>query len=246
MLIHFAKCDIIKVEVKMSSVQDLMDFNNICDEFVLGKYILADLKISALLKAIASSEKIKDIVSSCMNNYNFNTEYAKHVAENDDGTCSLTLPSDEQGRIAFIFCLLYRFDTKTINFYEFLNKFYFKEDTPAGQEFITFSNEIISPFKAAINNMYSNRHIIKDSADFQNNYYNKLISAINVIAKRIDTYRLKTNEKEEFVMLLNSLYTASEQNNKKLVYSLMIALDYFTKFNKHARNAYLMLEDCFS
>ena len=230
----------------MNSVQDLMDFNNICDEFVLGKYILADIKISALLKAIAASEKIKDIVASSVNNFDFNRAYAKFVTENEDGTCSLTLPTKEEDIIAFIFSLLYRFDSKTINFYDFLNKFYFQEDSAPGQEFVCFANNIIIPFKTAINNVYSNRHIIKESADFQNNYYNRIINTINIIVKQIDNYRLKNNEKEEFVMLLNSLYTASEQNNKKLVYSLMIAIDYFTRCNKHAKPAYLMLEECFS
>ena len=47
-------------------------------------------------------------------------------------------------------------------------------------------------------------------------------------------------------MLLNSLYLASEKNDKKLVFSLMIGLDYFTKANKRAREFYYMIEECFN
>ena len=35
------------------------------------------------------------------------------------------------------------------------------------------------------------------------------------------------------------------KNDKKLVFSLMIGLDYFTRAHKKSRNAYLTLEECF-
>ena len=62
----------------------------------------------------------------------------------------------------------------------------------------------------------------------------------------MEVFRLKVNEKEEFTLLLNALYIASENNDKKQVFALMIGLDYFTKVNKRARNAYLSLEECFA
>ena len=71
------------------------------------------------------------------------------------------------------------------------------------------------------------------------------MSTIKLILKNLDLYKLNINQKEEFTMLLNSLYLASEKNDKKLVFSLMIGLDYFTKANKKSRNAYLSLEECF-
>ena len=62
----------------------------------------------------------------------------------------------------------------------------------------------------------------------------------------MDNYKLGLNDKDEFTMLLNSLYLASDKNDKNLVYSLMIALDYFTKYHKKVRKTYLSLEECFS
>ena len=71
------------------------------------------------------------------------------------------------------------------------------------------------------------------------------MTTIKLILKNIDSCKLNMNQKEEFTMLLNSLHMASEKNDKKLVFSLMIGIDYFSKSNKKARNAYYMLEECF-
>ena len=228
----------------MSNIQDLMQFNNVCDEFIEGKYILADIKIAALLKVIAANEKIKNIIASCSENFNFNRMFAQLAVEDEAGNCKFALPNAEEDKIAFIFGLLYRFDNKVIDLYQFLNKFFrADDDESAGKEFLRFAETIIIPFKSAIHNIY--RHIIKESEDYQNDCFNKIMQCVQNIAKQIDSFKLKANEKEEFIMLLNSLYLASESNDKKLVYSLMIGIDYFSKCNKRTRNAYLSLEECF-
>lgn len=227
------------------NVYELAQLNNACDEFIAGKYILADIKIASILKLINQDEKVKNIVASTLTNYDFATHFKNAICENDDQTVNFNLPQGEKEIIAFVYSLLYRFNTKEINFYDFLNKF-FKIDDSIGQEFSLFANKIITPFKSAINSLYSKRHIIVNSNDYQKNYYNKIMTTIRLIVANIDNYKLKMNEKEEFSMLLNSLYIASEQNDKKLVFSLMIALDYFSRVNKRTRNAYLSLEECFA
>lgn len=226
------------------NIHELIPFNNACDEFISGKYILADIKINSILNIISNDEKISNIVSSCIDNYDFNTAFTNAQREYDNDS-SLEIPTDEKQVIAFVYNLLYRFNNKIIDFYDFLSKFYKKENEPAGKEFYNFANAIIIPFKNAINDIYSKRHVIVDTDDYQKNYYNKIKTTIRLIIKNIDTYKLKMNEKEEFTMLLNSLFIASEKNDKKFVYSLMIALDYFSRCNKRTRPAYLSLEECF-
>ena len=225
-------------------VQELIPFNTACDEFIAGKYILAEVKIASILKLIAGDEKLKDIVSSCLDRFNFNEAFKSSVIEKDS-KLSLTLPTDEKEIIAYTFNLLYKFDSKALNFYDFIAK-YFAEEETAGQEFINFAKTCILPFKDAINNIYSKRHILVESNDYQTNYYNKIKTAVRLILNNIDNYKLKMNEKEEFSLLLNSLYQSSDKNDKKLVYALMIGLDYFTAKHKKTRIAYLTLEECFT
>ena len=225
------------------NIVELSAFNSACDEFIAGKYILADLKISSILKAIAGDEKLKDIVSSCLQKYDFDSNFELSVNENEN---TLVLPSEEKEIISYAFSLLFHFDNKSLDFYKFVNTYFAIEDEPIGNEIVNFAKSVIVPFKNAVNSIYSKRHIIVETDDYQKNYYNKIISTIRLIIKNIDNYKLKMNEKEEFTMLLNSLYIASEKNDKKLVFSLMIALDYFSIVNKKARVAYIALEECFT
>lgn len=229
-----------------ANVKDLVEFNNICDEFIEGKYILADVKIASLLKVIANQERLKNIIASCSDKFDFNLAYKNAVSEDEEGNQILTLPGDEKDLIAFVFSLLYRIDNKMIDVYEFISNFYREEGAEVGKEFMNFTNSIILPFKEAVNNVYSSRHIVVESNEYQADYFNKLLTTIPLLAKNMDNYRLKMNEKEEFSLLLNALYLASENADKKQVFALMIGLDYFTKVNKRARVAYLTLEECFT
>lgn len=226
----------------MNNIQELIPFNTACDEFIAGRYILADVKIASLLDLIAKDEKLTDIVSSALKGFDFNACFESLFKDKESFESSL--PDDDMQIIALVFNLLYRFNNKMINFYDFITK-YFASNDGAGKEFYNFANNIIIPFKEAINKAYSNRHIIVDTSEYQNNYYNKIKAQVKLILSNADNYKLKMNEKEEFTMLLNALYLASDRNDKKMVYSIMIGLDYFTKFYKKTRSAYLSLEECF-
>lgn len=223
-------------------IQELQPFNTACDEFISGKYILIDLKISSILNIIAQEEKLKNIVNSCLQDYVFNFKMQKPSLYDEMPTFSL--PSTDKDIIAFVYNLLYKFNTKAFDFYDFL-KVYYNAENAGGKEFNEFAKTIIIPFKNAINAIYSKRHVLVDTTDYQNNVYNKIMTTIKLIIKNLDSYKLNMSQKEEFSLLLNALHFASEKNNKKLVFSLMVGLDYFTKCNKKSRHAYLMLEECF-
>ena len=227
----------------MANIQELKNFNNACDEFVLGKYILVDLKITSILKIIAEDEKIANIVNTCLSSTDFNA-LCRQCLINTDGEYSIIMPNDEISIVSFVYNLLYRFKSGELDLYKFLKKYY-NQDTVGSKEYTQFAQTAILPFKDAINSIYAKRHIIVESDDFQINYYNRLMSTIKLVAKNVDAYKLNINDREEFTMLLNALYIASEKNDKKLVFSLMIGLDYFTRVHKKSRIAYLTLEECF-
>ncbi|MBR2969565.1 MAG: hypothetical protein IKC49_00745 [Clostridia bacterium] len=228
----------------MNTIQELIDFNNACDEFVAGKYILVDIKIGSILNIINSDEKIKSIISDAISDYDFNARLKEFIVSTDKGY-HLSMPTNDDEIIAFVYCLLTNFKNNDLDFYQFLAKLYNKEDEINNKDFNNFASTIMIPFKNAINTLYSRRHVIVDSNEYQDNYYNKIKTTVRLIVDNIDNFKLKLNEKEEFIMLLNSLHIASEKNDKKLVFSLMIGLDYFSKCNKRTRNAYLSLEECF-
>ena len=84
------------------NIHELIPFNNACDEFISGKYILADIKINSILNIISNDEKISNIVASCIDNYDFNTAFANAQREYENDS-SLVLPTDERQVIAFVY-----------------------------------------------------------------------------------------------------------------------------------------------
>lgn len=226
------------------NIIELEPLNTACEEFFAGKYILADVKIASILKFIEQDTKVNNIVSSCCADYDFDEHLNTCLEETDNGHL-LHMPTEEKSIIAFVYNLLCAFNNKTIDIYRFVSKFFSTADDNINEAFGAFANSVVRPFKDAINSLYSKRHIIVDTDDYQINYYNKIKATIRLIMNDVDNFKLKMNEKEEFTMLLNSLFIASEKNDKKLVFSLMIAIDYFSRYHKRTRIAYKSLEECF-
>ncbi len=224
----------------MNNPNALNDFNTACDEFIKGKYILIDIKINTIVSNIENNDTLYNLVRKCLSNFDFSSSIDEYLIKKENGY-SLCFPNENEKIIAFVYSVLKMFQNNEFEFYNFLSKFYSveKASTP---DFNNFASLIISPFKTAINSLYN---IKTPNNNDQIDYFSKLMSTLPILANNIDNFKLKLNEKEEFSMLLNSLYLACEKNDKKTVYSLMIGLDYFTKYNKKARSAYLSLEECF-
>ena len=159
------------------------------------------------------------------------------------GYSRFVLPTDEKSIVCIVYNLLYQFSNKDIGFYDFLNEYFANENTSMGFE--TFCRSVIIPFEQSINSLYSRRYVLVESEEFQENYYNRIKSTIRKVFEELDTLKLKPIQKDELSTLLNSLYIASENSDKKTVFALMIGLDYFTKYNKHAIEVFESLEACF-
>lgn len=220
---------------------DLKQFNLACEDFISGKYILANIKVKALINAVHSSEKLTDLISNSLENFEFNIEFRNSVTSN-----GLKLPVDDKSIIAYCFNILYNIDVGTITFLDFLNKYFVSSKMSGGEEFKLFANTIIEPFKKAVNNEYINTYEMTSSIDYQNNIYHKLMNVAQININNIDEFRLKDIEREELQYLLNGIIDASEKNDKKLVYALMVGMEYFVKYNKRAREVFLQLKDCFT
>lgn len=220
---------------------ELEQFNTACDDFLKGKYILADLKISGIMKSIAYSEKIKNIISKCLENFDIGKELG-NVFNNEN---VVVMPSESKKIVAVCFNILYNIDNKEINFFDFLNT-YFKDGNELGnREFEEFSKVIILPFKKAINKFYTNTHILTESKEYQDNIYNKIARVAQIELHNLDNYKLKTIYKEELQILIESFVTASNNNDKQYVFSLMIALDYFCQIHKKCKPIFEEMQNCF-
>lgn len=220
---------------------DLKQFNNACNDFLSGKYILANIKLKAILQSINENEKLTDIVSDCIDGFNFDDKFRESIISG-----RIILPATDKDIIAYCFNILYNLDIGTVGLMDFINKYFTSDELSGGEEFKLFTNTIIKPFNEAINRLYTQTYLLSDSIDYQSNIYHKLMNISKVNIDNIEKFKLKEIESEELTLLLTALSDACEKSNKKLVYALMVGIEYFVKINKRAKEVYLQLKDCFA
>lgn len=151
----------------------LDNFLNACDEFIQGKFILADIKISKILRAISTSKEVYNLMAESLINYNFRKEYSELKKLSDEQGKDFELPKDTQSVISFVFAMLVEIDSKRIDFSELLSTT-FPYATSQREEYAMFSQKFIIPFKNAVSRMFG---IIPDGeTSFEEDSYKDIMS----------------------------------------------------------------------
>lgn len=122
------------------------------DEFIEGKYILADVKIINLLKAIAGSDTLLAIFKNCLDGFDYETAKNKYLLESkvlSENRGEFVLPQNTRELLALIFNLLVKMDNKEIDFSLFMTRYFF-EDGSLSSSYQAFVSTIIKPFKNAV------------------------------------------------------------------------------------------------
>ena len=132
----------------MTKREELDLFLMRAQEFVDSKYILADIKIVNLLKAIASSSTLLAIFKNCINDFDFEEAKKKYLVKSpylaqDKG--EFVLPSSSKDLLAFTFNLLVDFDAKRIDMGAFIKSYFFVDGSFASG-YDAFINAMIRPF----------------------------------------------------------------------------------------------------
>ena len=133
----------------MDKNAELALFIERADELIESKYIIADIKIVGLLKAIAASDTLIAIFKNCMTGFDYAAAQKKYLVKSkylaeDKG--EFVLPPTSRELLAFIFSVLVDIDAKRIDFAQFINK-YFYEDGSFSAGYTAFLNSMIKPFK---------------------------------------------------------------------------------------------------
>ncbi|MBE7081443.1 MAG: hypothetical protein E7372_02655 [Clostridiales bacterium] len=132
----------------MTKKEELDLFLERAQEFIDSKYILADIKIVGLLKAIACSETLMAIFKNCLTDYDREGAERKYLVKSpylsaDKG--EFILPANSKELLAFTFTLLVDIDAKRVELSGFLNK-YFYIDGSFASGYDAFINSMIRPF----------------------------------------------------------------------------------------------------
>ena len=136
----------------MTTREELDLFVERADDLIDSKYILADVKIVNLLKAVACSDVLLAIFKNCLSDFDFHLAKKKYLVKNafqggDKG--EFILPPNSRELLAFIFSVLVEIDNKNIQLGEFINK-YFYVDGSYSSGYSAFVNAMIKPFRNSV------------------------------------------------------------------------------------------------
>ena len=215
----------------------IREFSNYCDEMINGKFILADIKISNILKSIAQSKELYNLMAECLLNFNFDEEFEKAKVSNF-GEKYFKMPEEDYKRIALVFCFMVEVDNKKIDFYDFITN-YFKSKELGG-EYLVFAKTMLVPFKNDVLAKFDVDSIQKPTiSKVESSLQDKLVRKLQEIKNLADIHpKIKDRKKEEISIYVKALIDAIKIGNKRIVSALAMAFDGVMKKVKPLKELY--------
>ena len=136
------------VKVSNEELSKISQFIACCNDMINGKFILADIKISKILKMIADSEELYGYITECMRDFDFSKELHRAELKNSLNNGSFSAPTDQQKLVALVFSLLVEFDAKRMDFYTFINENFLSKDR--AEVYVKFAKTLLVPFRDII------------------------------------------------------------------------------------------------
>lgn len=238
------------------SGSDLHNFCAKCDAICQSKLILADRKISNLLKTIAGSQDFCRFLEKCLTGYNYKAEFlkARSPHKEKEGKFVLRLPKGES-LVAFVFCLLCEFENKERDLTEFLIEYYGFDDL-FGDGYANFCREVIMPFKDAVLKLCSpaeDDSLVKaevelapDTLEISREHFLQINKLYRELARNINKEgRLDSEQRKDYLKVADTFLAACERGDRALVEALLLSLKYMCAGYKFLNAKVRLLEKIF-
>ncbi|MBQ7643154.1 MAG: hypothetical protein IJS67_04555 [Clostridia bacterium] len=128
--------------------RSLENFKNALSELVGSKYILAEKKISEVLKVVASSQMLYELFEHITEGFDYAGYKSVCFTDLSGGKGVFTLPRTDGDALAFVFLLFVEIDERRVNFLKLLEKYFYKDGSKQAS-FSTFVTMVVIPFQAA-------------------------------------------------------------------------------------------------
>ena len=204
-------------------------FFTACDELISGKYILADNKISEVLKAIAASEELTGLFTSVTERFDYPSAkqaYLKYPAEAGGTRGAAYLPAERGDLIAFVFCLLVDFDTGVMRLNDFLRKF-FNEDGSYTASYTLFVERMIRPFRDIVRDCFPELARPGSVSRDREEALDKIGEIIGMERGRMMQASLDKVDADACELILSELYAAAGRRDTAELKALLCGYSYF-------------------
>lgn len=215
----------------------ISEFISSVDGLINGKFILADIKISNILKMIAANPSLYSYIKNCLIDFSFDKELSRAEVKNRFNNGEFKLTTEKNKIVAFVFCLLVECDAKRMDFYGFINS-NFKADNN-GSEYNNFAKTILIPFKEIIINEFLNKTEEEEEEptckeqpenmqeiNVVNDIFSDITPFLNSMLDNISIdRRIKSNDKENLTYIINNIIYSFKYKDLNIVNAFISVLD---------------------
>lgn len=220
--------------------EQILLFFDACNELKKCKFIMATERIRDILKCIVNSPDLYNLINSATKDFDYLRAKSKCLLYVSDGVYRrniLVMPQTAREIIAFVFCLLVEFDNNSMDFNEFLRR-YFPEDGSYFASFHAFCNTVINAMKDAVAEVYKAELEKPGDEDRPvacgDPQKGSLLSAIEISVSAEKQYiatndKIPEEEKEGAFAILAQLFKAVKNGDRQLVSALACGYNYFVE-----------------
>ena len=204
------------------------DFITACDELRSCKYILAENKIAALLKAIADNKQLYSMFAASLYDFNYQATFDECVM----GNC-FSLPTEPQKVVALVFRILVDLDSGKMPLQNFLEAYFYGESQ-------TNAETVSNVFAELENSRQARGAVATDSGlpaatraasdnsveRFQADLKNDAIQQVRALIDIADGTIIGQVDNAEYVTCLNGLLDALESRGYKDIIAAFLGVKY--------------------
>lgn len=239
----------------------IKNFFDACNEMIQGRFILSDIKISKILKAIANSEVLYNLFAEVLSDFKFKEEFENAKTPNKVNGGYFAVPEQDEKIVALVFCILLEVDNQKMNLQNFVNDYFY---SPEGYNisYSNFSLSVLVPFKNAVLNLLGcnedgtpikeeeeevepeEEEIEEEPNHKQKILFANLRMSLNELLSVIIKSKISYEEKEELKIIINALFEAIEMESLIIINALVIPLEHMIGKNKQVKFYYNDFKEC--
>lgn len=239
----------------------IKNFFDACNEMIQGRFILSDIKISKILKAIANSEVLYNLFAEVLSDFKFKEEFENAKTPNKVNGGYFAVPEEDEKIVALVFCILLEVDNQKMNLQNFVNDYFY---SPEGYNisYSNFSLSVLVPFKNAVLNLLGcnedgtpikeeeeevepeEEEIEEEPNHKQKILFANLKMSLNELLSVIIKSKISYEEKEELKIIINALFEAIEMESLIIINALVIPLEHMIGKNKQVKFYYNDFKEC--
>lgn len=127
------------------------EFLEKADELIQSKYIFADAKLAGMLKAVALSPAMMQLMGSCLKDFDFEETFTKSFVASEDNPmrAEYVAPTVTKEMIALVFSVLVKIDAGEIDLGTFMQTFFYA-DGSLFNSYAAFTGRFVKPFRNAV------------------------------------------------------------------------------------------------